>query len=68
MEERLIAIKRKIDTALEHADPVQSVLLLELFREVELLSEENVRLRKGLVKASQQSGSMSSKLKDALYE
>ncbi|MGG6309695.1 hypothetical protein [Paenibacillus macerans] len=56
---------------LEQADlgEAERGLIGELIAQLELVTAENLRLRKALLRASSQHGSrMSSKLKDALYE
>lgn len=68
MDKRMENYNTRINFVLEQAEPLQAALLSELFHELQRLTEENNRLRKLLVKSTQKAGSMSSRLKDALYE
>ncbi|MGZ9584666.1 hypothetical protein [Paenibacillus marinisediminis] len=59
--------RAQVEQALQSSNATTGALLTELLEEVERLSLENDRLRQTVVKYSRKS-SMSSKLKDALYE
>lgn len=63
----LKSYREKLERAnLEAAD---REMVRELLAQLELVTAENIRLRKTLLRVSSQNGSrMSSKLKDALYE
>jgi hypothetical protein len=68
VDERMRDYRTRIDSALEQADPITAALLSDLYQDLKGLAEENNKLRQSLVKSAQKSNSMSSKLKDALYE
>lgn len=66
-EQKLQQYRSRVEQATQSADRASSALLGELLQELEQLQKDNDRLRLTLIKSSRKT-SMSSKLKDALYE
>ncbi|UHA73959.1 hypothetical protein [Paenibacillus sp. 481] len=67
IEPMLTSYKQRIGSVEQTLNPESKQLMLELLEQIEQLSGENERLRKSILKQVPKA-TMSSKLKDALYE